>query len=487
MQENNSLKNKTIKGGFWSFVDSFLGQGVGFVVGLVLARLLTPHEYGLIGIVAIFIAVFNSLVDSGFSNALIRKTDAKEIDYNTVFITNLVISAFVFILFFAIAPFIGDFFNQPLLVPLCRLMSVIIIINAFAIIQRTLFVKRVDFKTQTKISLISSLISGVIGVGMAFAGYGVWALAWQQISRQLLYTILLWFYGHWFPRIQFSSESFKELFGFGWKLLVSGLIATIWKQIYQVVIGKCYSSFVLGQYSRAHQFADIASTNLTSVLQRVTYPVLSSIQNDVPRLKQAYRRIIKLSMLVSFVLMLGMAAVARPMILVLIGEQWEPAVPLLQLICFNSMLYPLHALNLNMLQVQGRSDLFLKLEIYKKFFGVISISLGIFISIYWMLIGSIIVGFLSFFLNAYYSAPYLKYSAWQQVKDILPSFGVASIMALIVFSMSFLQISSLLLLILQIIAGAILTILLCIAFKLEEYNELKNIVFSFINKKKKNG
>lgn len=485
-EKNQSLKDKTVKGTLWSFADSFLGQGVTFIVGLILARLLTPNEYGLIGIVAIFIAVFNSLVDSGFSNALIRKKDASEVDYNTVFITNLVISFFVFVVFYVIAPFIGAFFNQPLLVPLSRVMSIIVIINAFAIIQRTLFVKRIDFKTQTKVSFISSLTSGVIGILMALTGFGVWALACQQISRQLLFTIFLWIYGHWFPKLQFSYQSFKELFSFGWKILVSGLINTIWNEIYQVVIGKFYSSAVLGQFSRAQQFASIFSSNLTSVIQRVTYPVLSSVQDDKVRLKEVYRKIIKVSMLVSFVFMLGLAAIAKSMILVLIGEQWLPCVLILQIICFSYMMYPLHAHNLNLLQVQGRSDLFLKLEILKKIIAVGPICLGIFINIYWMLIGSVFTGFFAYYLNAYYSGPFLKYGVWQQVKDILPSFGIAMTMAILVFSMSFLPIPSLPLLILQIIAGAIITITLCTIFKLEEYNELKGIVFSFINKKKNN-
>ena len=218
-----SLRGKTVKGVGWSFIDSFAGQGITFLVGLVLARLLTPEEYGLIGIVTIFIAVFNSIVDSGFSNALIRKNDAKDIDYNTVFITNMVFSVVLFFALFFSAPFIADFFSRPQLSPLLKVMASIVIINAFAIIQRTLLVKRIDFKTQTKISLVSSITSGVVGIGMAYCGYGVWSLAGQQISRQLLNTLFLWIFTKWYPKLQFSWSSFKELFGFGWKLLVSSL------------------------------------------------------------------------------------------------------------------------------------------------------------------------------------------------------------------------------------------------------------------------
>lgn len=477
-----SLRGKTVKGVGWSFIDSFAGQGITFLVGLVLARLLTPEEYGLIGIVTIFIAVFNSIVDSGFSNALIRKNDAKDIDYNTVFITNMVFSVVLFFALFFSAPFIADFFSRPQLSPLLKVMASIVIINAFAIIQRTLLVKRIDFKTQTKISLISSITSGVVGIGMAYCGYGVWSLAGQQISRQLLNTLFLWIFAKWYPKLQFSWSSFKELFGFGWKLLVSSLIDTVWKEIYQVVIGKCYSPATLGQYTRAHQFGSIFSSNLNSIIQRVSYPVLSAIQDDKERLKQAYRRVIKVTMLVTFTLMLGLAAISKPMIQVLIGDQWLMAANLLPIICLQMMLYPLHSLNLNMLQVQGRSDLFLRLEIIKKCVAVIPLLLGIFIGIYWMLWGSVCTGLFAYYLNSYYSGKFLKYSMLSQIKDIFPSFGVAVIMAIVTYAVSLLPLSPFVLLTLQILVGAISAIVLCECLRLEEYKELKGMVLSVLRK-----
>lgn len=477
-----SLKNKTIKGASWSFIDSIAGQGITFLVGLVLARLLTPEEYGLIGIITIFIAVFNSIVDSGFSNALIRKNNAKDIDYNTVFISNLVVSVVLFGILFLCAPFISRFFNQPQLIPLLRVMGSIVIINAFAIIQRTIFVKNVDFKIQTKVSLISSIISGVVGIGMAVSGLGVWSLVGQQISRQFLNSAFLWIYSNWYPKFQFSFQSFKELFSFGWKLLVSGLIDTVWREIYQVIIGKCYAPAALGQYTRAQQFASICSSNLTTVVQRVSFPILSSVQDDKERLKNGYKRIIKVTMLLTFTLMLGLAAVAKPMILALIGEQWLPCVPFLQIICLQMMLYPLHSLNLNMLQVQGRSDLFLRLEIIKKIIAVGPLLLGIFVNIYWMLGGSVVTGFIAYYLNAYYSGPFLCYSIKEQIKDILPSFGVAVAMAVPVFVMSFIPMNPFILLPLQIVVGAAITIAICEATRLPGYLELKGIAMPIINK-----
>lgn len=341
---SESLKDKTVKGVGWSFADNIANTGVSFVVGLVLARLLTPEEYGLIGIITIFIMVFNSIVDSGFSNALIRKKDASDKDYNTVFITNLLLSVLLFVVLYNCAPAISRFFDQPQLIPLTRVMGSVVIINAFAIIQRTILVKQIDFKTQTKVSLISSISSGVVGIGMAIGGMGVWSLVGQQISRQLLNTLFLWVYNKWWPKLQFSLDSFRELFNFGWKLLVSGLIDTVWKQVYQFVIGKFYTTETLGQYTRAQQFSSIFSSNLTTIVQRVSYPVLSSIQDEKERMKAAYKKVIKTTMLVTFVCMLGLAAVAKPMVLVLIGEKWLPCVTFLQILCFSMMLYPLHAI-----------------------------------------------------------------------------------------------------------------------------------------------
>lgn len=480
-----SLKQKTVKGVGWSFADNIANQAITFLVGLVLARLITPEEYGLIGIILIFVAVFDSIVNCGFSNALIRKSDADDRDYNTVFIVNMVLSTFLFFVFFFSAEFIADFFGQPLLKPLTQVMGSIVVIHAFAIIQRTILIKRIDFRTQTKASVISSITSGVIGITMAFYGYGVWSLVGQQVSRALLNTVCLWIYSHWWPKLQFSWNSFRELFGFGWKLLVSSLIDTAWKEIYQVVIGKCYAPATLGQYTRAHQFASSFSSNLNSVILRVSYPVFSNLQDDKQHLKEGYRRVIKLTMLVTFVLMFGLVAVAKPMILVLVGEQWLVAADFLPIICLQMMLYPLHSLNLNMLQVQGRSDLFLKLEIIKKCVAIIPLSLGIFVGIYWMIWGSVFTGMFAYYLNSYYSGKLLNYSLLEQIKDVLPSFGIAISMSSFTYLVSLLPLSAYLLLPVQIIVGASITIILCEYLQRPEYFEIKSMAMSVLRKIKK--
>ena len=477
-----SLTKKTVKGTIWSAVENVTRLGITFVVSIILARLLSPEEYGLIGILTIFIALFNAIVDSGFTNALIRKQNVTDTDFSTAFYTNLILSIILAVAFYFSAEFIADFFERPELVLLTKVMSSVVVINALSLVQRARTIKAIDFKTQTKITFISSVFSGIIGILMAYMGYGVWALVGQQISNQLLSTILFWIYNRWMPKFIFSMASFKEMWAFGSKLLASGLLDTAWKEIYQVVIGKCYSPATLGIYTRAKQFADLCSSNLTSVVQRVSYPVLSSIQEDKVRLKLAYKRVIKTTMLPTFVLMLGMAACAESMIQALIGEQWLGCVPMLQIICTYGMLYPLHALNLNMLQVQGRSDLFLKLEIIKKIIAIGPLLLGIFVDIYLMLTGSLVTSLIAYYLNAYYSGPFLNYSIKEQVKDILPSLGVAMAMAVPVFAMSFIPMSPYIMLPLQIVVGATITIVMCEATKLSEYIEIKGIITPLFNK-----
>ena len=482
MSEEN-LKKRTIKGFGWNFLDNILNRGISFVVGIVLARLLSPSEYGLIGIIMIFIAIFNSIVDSGLGSALIRKNDCTEEDYDTVFHSNLFLSIIMSLLFFLCAPLIADFFNEPQLKPLAQVMSCTLIINALSIIQNTLLLKQLDFKGKMVISMISSLASGAAGIAMAYSGYGVWSLVGQQISRQVLYTTLLWLHNRWIPRLRFSKSSFHELFGFGWKLLVSGLIDTVWKEIYQVVIGKFYTPATLGLYSRAHQFSTIFSSNLTSVVQSVSFPALSKVQDDPEKLKRGFRKVNKTSMLISFAMMFGMMAVAEPMVKVLIGDKWLPCVPFLQIICLQMVLYPLHSQNLNLLEIRGRSDLFLKIQIIKKGISVVPIILGIFISIYWMLVGSVFTGLIGLYVNSYYSGSLLDYDLWEQLKDIAPSFAITLSMAIFVYMLSFLPLAPLAVLIIQLLAGFSVLILLCETFRLSEYLELKEIVLTGIRKK----
>lgn len=476
-----SLKDKTVKGTFWSAADAFLGQGVTFLVGLVLARLLTPDEYGLIGICAIFTTVMLGVVDSGFSNALIRKLKVTEEDYSTLFYFNLFVSIAMFALLYTVAPWIALFFERPQLIQLIRSMGLILIFQSLSIVQYTILSCNVDFRTKTKASVISAIISGIIGIIMAFAGFGVWSLVAQQLSHQLLYSVCLWILNRWWPKFVFNFESFKYMWGFGWKLLLSGLLDRIWAQLYQTVVGKFYNASTLGQYTRSKEYASIFSNNFTSIVQRVSYPVLSQIQNDKERMVSGYRKIIKTTMFVTAILMISLGAVAEPLIYCLIGSQWEVAATFLPFICISMSLYPLHSINLNMLQIQGRTDIFLYLEIVKKIVSILPICLGIFVSIYWMLIGSIFTGIINFFLNSYFTGRKLGYTSWMQLKDVAPSYGVALTIALSVFFLKYLPLSYWVILPAQVILGIVVFFLVCNLFKMEEYEEIKTIILPIID------
>lgn len=485
MMANQSLKEKTVKGTFWSAADSFLGQGVTFLVGLVLARLLTPSEYGLIGIVTIFTSVLSGIVDSGFSNALIRKKDTTSDDYNTMFITNMVMSLLLYLLLFVSAPFIAQFFARQELVPLIRVMGLILFLQALSLVQYTRLTKSIDFKTKTKASFIAAVLSGCIGISMAFGGCGVWSLVGQKLSEKLTYTVCLWIFNKWAPRLSFSPSSFRYMWGFGWKLMLSGLLDNIWKDLYQVVVGKFYSPATLGQYSRSKEYARIFSSNFTFIFQRVTYPVLAEVQDDPKRMVAAYRRIIKLAMFVTAICLLSIGSVAEPLIYCLIGPQWHQAATFLPIICISLSLHPLHAINLNMLKIQGRSDIFLYLEIIKKIVSIGPLCLGIFLNIYWMLVGSVVSGIIAFFLNSYYTGKSLHYTSWMQLRDVAPSYGIGLAIAVSVFFLKYLPFNYWVILPIQIIIGASVFFVMCRVSGNEEYKEIKDILLQYSAKLRK--
>lgn len=473
-----SLKQKTISGLLWSFIDSFASQGVQFIVGVILARLLSPREFGLIGMLTIFIAVSQSFIDSGFTSALIRRKNCTQDDYATVFYFNIIVSLVLYLLLFLLSGAISSFFNEPQLKSLIQVLGIGLIFNSLAIIQRTILTKELNFKLQMRVSVFSSLGSGILAVFMAFQGFGVWSLVALTLSRFGFTSFFLWVWSKWKPIWVFSRKSFNELFSFGSKLLVSGLIDTIYRNVYNLIIGKYFSAVELGFYSQADQFQSLPSQNLNGIITRVSYPVLSSIQNDNSQLRSAYKKLIKSTMLITFVLMLGLCAVAKPLILTLIGEKWLPAVIYLQLLCFVGMFYPLHALNLNMLQVQGRSDLFLRLEIIKKIIAIPAIVIGIFFGIKIMILGMLVNTLIAYYLNSFWSGKLIGYSFSEQVKDILPGFLLALTVSAIVFLIGIVVIlSPAFLLILQITTGAVLTIGTCELFKIQDYLFMKETLF----------
>lgn len=479
------IKQKTVTGLLWSFLDSFASQGIQFIVGIVLARLLSPREFGLIGMLSIFIAISQSFIDSGFTTALIRKNNCTKDDYSTIFYFNILVSIFFYLLLFGFSGSISSFFKEPQLKPLIQVLGIGLLFNSLAIIQKTILVKELNFKLQMRISFISSLLSGMIAVFMAYSGFGVWSLVALTLSRFGFSSMFLWVWSNWRPIMVFSMKSFRELFSFGSKLLISGLLDTGYKNIYNLIVGKFFSASELGFYAQADQFQTLPSQNLVGVISKVSFPVLASIQDQPEKLKAAYKKLIKSTMLITFVLMIGLAAVAKPLILTLIGEKWLPSVIYLQMLCFVGMFYPLHALNLNMLQVQGRSDLFLRLEIIKKIIAVPTIVIGVILGIKVLIIGLFVSTVIGFYLNSYWSGKYIGYSTFQQVKDIFPSFCLALFVGIMVYTAgNFMNYSSFLKLASQVFLGIILTIGISEFFNLEDYKYIKEIILERVYKKK---
>lgn len=416
-----SLKSKTVKGTFWSSVERFSGQGLQFLIMIVMARKLTPGDYGLVGMLAIFIAISQSIVDSGFSQALIRKQNRTETDNSTVFYFNIVIGVVMYLILFFGAPLIARFYNQPILIPITRLLGLNVVITSLGVVQRALLIVKLDFKTQTNASLGGIIVSGIVGIGMVFLGFGVWAIVWQQLINLIINTILLWLFSHWRPAWMYSWESFKELFSFGNKMLASGLLDTIFNNLYLILIGKFFKASDLGYYTRAQQFTDFTSSNVTGILQRVSFPVLATIQDEDERLAAIYRRLLRISAYVIFPLMMGLAALARPTITFFLTKEWLFSATLIQILCFAQMWYPIHAINLNLLKVKGRSDLFLKLEVAKKIIMVIILCVTLPMGLIAMCIGLIFNSVIALVINTYYTGKLIHLGFFKQMKDLFPT------------------------------------------------------------------
>jgi len=479
-----SLKQKTISGLYWSSIDGIASQGVQFTIGIVLARILSPHEFGLIGMLTIFIAIAQSFIDSGFGTALIRKKSCSQKDYSTIFYFNITVGIlFYFLLFISAGP-LSAFFKEPQLKQILRVLGFGLILNSVAMIQKVILTKNINFKLQTRVSIISSISSGLISIWMAYAGYGVWSLVGLTLSRFGFTALFLWIWTNWKPSLIFSIESLKELFAFGSKLLISGLINTAQINIYSLIIGKYFSAVQLGYYTRADQFQEVPSKNLSSIIGRVSIPLLSSIQDDLPKVRKTYQQITKSIMLITFLAMIGMAAIAKPLILFLIGEKWLPSVLYLQMLCFVGMFYPLHSLNLNLLNVLGRSDLFLRLEIIKQILVIPTIVIGILFGLKIMIFGMMTNAVIGFYLNSFWSGKFIDYSTMNQVKDIIPSFCLALLVGFVVYIIGLVfSSSSLFILIIQLAVGSILAISTAEFFKMNDYIFIKKIILEKIKRK----
>jgi len=432
--EEGSLRSKAISGVLWTLTQQFGNQGVQFIVSIILARVLMPAEFGLIGMIVVFYAIGTTLASAGLTQSLIRGNNLSQSDYSTVFFFNLIGSSVIYSIMYIAAPYIAGFYNQPSLVDITRVYCLSFVINALSAVQMTRLTKEMKFKSQTLISLPSIIISAVLGVWMAYQGYGVWSLVWMSLSQSLLNTIQLWIYGKWTPSWVFDFSKFKSHFGFGYKLMLSSLIDSIFSNIYQILIGKFFVASQLGFYTRANTLKQLPIVNLSRALDKVTYPLFASIQNNDLRLKSAYKQLMQMVLFSIVPVLIIMNVMAEPLFRFLFTEKWLPAVPYFKIIAITGLLYPIHAYNLNILKVKGRSDLFLYLEIVKKVMVVIMILITFRFGIIGLLWGQLLNSVIAFFINTYYTGKYLKYTSLQQTKDLLPIFILGFVMGSVVWA-----------------------------------------------------
>jgi len=478
-----SLAKKTTTGILWKFTEQLSKRGIGIVVTLLLARFLVPADFGLVAMMAVFIAIAGNLMDSGFQQALIRKQGASQVDFSTAFYTNLALGGLAYLLLFIAAPFIASFYEETRLIDLIRVAGIAILINSFQVVQNAILNRALNFRDQMKATVPASIISGITAVVLAYIGWGVWALIAQMLILAFLVTAFLWSMKLWRPTLTFSRKSLNDMFGFGSKLFLSGVLDTVFKNIYVVVIAKLFSTTVAGHYFFAEKIKTLVINQLVISISTVTYPALATMQDDNMRLKAGYRKIIQITTFLLFPAMALMAALAEPLFQVLLSNQWLPAVPYLQLMCIAGLLYPLHVINLDILRVKGRSDLLLYLEIVKK----VSIMLILFVSVRYgvigILIGQIISSVLAYLPNSYFSDKLIGYSMREQIGDFLPGLVLSGAVAGIVYiAMSVSSLSALAELIVFGIAAAMLYLLGAYALKLQALTHALQIVKEHINK-----
>ena len=482
-----SIKNKAISSFGWILTEGLFSQGFLFIVGIILARLLTPADFGIIGIITAIIAISNSVVEGGFGSALIRKVNADTTDYNTIFYSNLTIAIIIYFLLLLGATTISDYFKVPLLSKIIPFAGILLIINSFSIVQRAILTKVLNFKTQALISIIASFGSGIAAIYMAYENFGIWSLVTLAILRPFLNSILLWYHSTWRPSFIFSIQSFKELFNYGYKLLITNLIHSFYRNIYYVLIGKYFNTQTLGYYTRAEQFQAPFSSNITTAIQRLSFPILSKVQNDNILLKSRFVKFLRYSMFLNFTVMFVIAAVAEPMVILLVGEKWRASILYLQLLCVPGILYPLQILHLNLLLVKGYSNLNLKLEIIKKIILIPLVLVTALLGIEALLLGIVLFAFIEYFINNFYTKTIIDYSLKKQFEDIIPFLLLGIALFSLMYAITFIDIGYLVMIIVQLIIGITFFIITNEFIKLPEYVEIKGKVFEFYNRAIKNG
>ena len=477
-----NTRDKVAKGLIWKLAERFGAQGVQFVVSIVLARLLSPDEFGMISLITVFITISNVFLDSGFGQALVQKKKSDDLDFSSVFYFNVVFSIILYIIMFIVSPFIAKFYNMEELTSVIRVLSIVLIISGVKGIQQAYVQRNMLFKKFFYATLVGTILSAIVSIILAMNGFGVWALVAQQIVNQFFDTLVLWIVVKWRPMLKFSFERLKGLFSYGWKLFCSSLLDTGYNNLYSLIIGKVYSSADLAYYTKGKQFPNLFISNINDSINMVTFPALADKQEDKKRIKSMLKQSMRIGAFLIFPLMMGLAVVAPSLIKIILTDKWIACVPFLRFCCFEYALLPMRTANLQAVKAIGRSDIFLKLEILKKGLGIVILAITVNYGLYALMIGSCILGVFSLIVNAWPNRKLLDYGYKEQLFDLLPTTIITIIMGIIVLCIGMLNLSTIALLLLQVLFGIIVYIILAKIFRIDTLEYSLDIVKNLIKK-----
>ena len=480
------MKEKVFSSFIWRFAEKFGAQIVSFVVSVILARLIEPSEYGTIALVLVFTNILQVFIDGGLGNALIQKKDADEVDFSTVFFYNLVMCFGLYVLMFFGAPLIAQFYNNDSLVSVIRVLSLALVISGFKNIQKAYITKKMQFKTLFFATLGGTIGSAVLGIIMAYCGYGIWALVAQILFNDAVDAIIIWFTVDWRPKLLFSFERMKGLFSYGGKLLLSSLVDTLYNNLTQLLVGTLYTSADLAYYNKGKQFPQLIISNINSSIDTVLLPAMSVVQDEKKRVKAMTQRAISVNSYIIWPMMVGLAVVAKPLVSIILTDKWLACVPYMRVFCLTLVFYPIHTANLNAMKALGRSDLFLGLSIIKKIIGVLILAVAVQFGVFAMALAGLISSIIETFINAYPNRKLLGYTYWEQMKDVVPSALLAIGMGGVIYLLKFLMFNNLITLIVQVIVGGIIYILGSMVFKFDNLGYLWSIVKKIRKKENKN-
>ena len=452
---NSSIKQKAISGAKWTTLERLSSQGLQFVIGILVSRLVSPTDYGIVGMLTIFIAFGNAIVDSGFGVAIIRQEERSNEDYSTVFVFNIIVGLLLYLLLFFLSPLISSFYNVSILEEIVKVYGLLLLVNSLVVVQVAKLTSELRFKIQFIVTSVSLIVSGVVGVLLAYNGFGVWAIVWQQLSFRIAYAVLIWLNAHWRPMLLFSRDSFKKLFSFGSNMLLMSFITIIYDNIYNLIIGKFYSADYVGHYTRSQQIVNVPQSGVSQIVSKVCVPILSPYQNDNKKLLMAYEKIFRLAIFFCYPVLVGLVVLAEPLIYILLGEKWLPCVPYLRILSLGAMCAILTLINLNLFVVKGRSDLLLKLSIIKKIIGFTIVGLTISHGMYWICFGTSFYAICAFIINSHQTNKILGYGALKQLLTISPVIIKALIMGALVFLLTSLFENAISKLLIGILAGFI--------------------------------